>query len=270
MHDVTSSAAGTLITSNFTDQLQISVWEETVLSIHDGNAILPCHFFSGFLSHQIIVLWQRVETKEILWSYYHGQNQLNEQSQQYSGRVSLFPEELERGNASLKFENVKLNDAGKYMCSVRTPLENSTGILSLQIAAYYTEPSLRIVQTSNGTNFIFESRGFPEPTVSWLKDKHLDISALSETLCQLGEDGLYSVQSSLQINGTSMSSNFTFRLLNDVLQQSISWTFELSSDIDTGIENRYRWILLAVLVIAELVITAILISKKPVSLKPAK
>ncbi|GCC34679.1 hypothetical protein chiPu_0013154 [Chiloscyllium punctatum] len=116
------------------DQLQISVWDGSVLAIHNGNAILPCQFFGGFLSNQIIILWQRVETKEILWSYYLGENQLNQQSLEYSGRVSLFPEELKRGNASLKLENIKLNDTGKYMCSVRIPLENSTGILSLQIA----------------------------------------------------------------------------------------------------------------------------------------
>ncbi|XP_043541803.1 CD276 antigen-like [Chiloscyllium plagiosum] len=207
----------------FSDQLQISVWDGSVLAVHNGNAILPCQFFGGFLSNQIIILWQRVETKEILWSCYHGENQLNQQSLEYSGRVSLFPEELKRGNASLKLENVKLNDTGKYMCSVRTPLENSTGILSLQIAAHYTEPSLRIKQTSNGINFIFES------AVSWLKDKLQDISALSVTLCQPGEDGLYSIQSSLLINGSGMNSKFIFTLMNKVLQQSLSWTFELSS-----------------------------------------
>ncbi|XP_078094432.1 CD276 antigen-like [Mustelus asterias] len=226
-----------LKTALLSDQLQVSTWKETILAIHDQQTVLPCRFFGDFSSNMVKILWQHVETKEILWSYYQGQDQLNQQSWRYSGRVSVFPKELKWGNASLKLEQVNSKDAGQYMCSIRTPAEKSTGIVSVMFAAYYTEPSLTIKQTSNGTTFIFESRGFPKAAAYWYDAQHQDISALSKTLCQLDEDGLYSLQSALQVSDTSVSSNYMFTLMNDVLQQNISRI--LGPPLDT--EKRNHW-----------------------------
>uniref|UniRef100_UPI00398E94A0 CD276 antigen-like isoform X2 n=1 Tax=Pristiophorus japonicus TaxID=55135 RepID=UPI00398E94A0 len=204
------------------DQLQVSVWEEGVLAIHGQNTVLPCEFLGEYLLDQTIIFWQRVETKEVVFSSNCRKHR------QYSGRASLFPEELKLGNASLKLEGVGPKDAGQYMCFTSTRMENSTGIISLTFAAYYTEPSLIIKQTLNGTTFAYESRGFPRASLFWYNEKHQDISALSETLYQLNDDGLYSLWSILRTNDTSRSSNYTFRLRNDVLQQSVSRTFSLS------------------------------------------
>ncbi|XP_014353320.1 erythroid membrane-associated protein-like [Latimeria chalumnae] len=51
-------------------------------------------------------------------NYYDGKEQSEHQDAQFAGRVQLFPEEVQHGNASLRFFNLRLEDAGMYRCLV--------------------------------------------------------------------------------------------------------------------------------------------------------
>uniref|UniRef100_A0A8C9VWV2 Ig-like domain-containing protein n=1 Tax=Scleropages formosus TaxID=113540 RepID=A0A8C9VWV2_SCLFO len=97
-----------------------SILERNSNKIHCNNSgkdvLLPCH-----LSPER----SAADAKEIRWFkesfnnlvYLHKSGKVTE-GRGYEGRVSLFPQELQRGNVSLLLRNVRLTDGGKYKCQV--------------------------------------------------------------------------------------------------------------------------------------------------------
>ncbi|XP_048450384.1 CD276 antigen-like [Rhincodon typus] len=202
-----------------------------VTAVYGHSVVLRCNFTVQHGSpslERLVINWQRVETEEVVYSYYYGKEQLSHQSSQYSGRTSLFMEELKRGNASLKLSQVKPEDAGQYKCFVSDAIGSGWGTMSVMFAAYYKEPDFYIQLRPSGTVFRFESQGYPKAFVSWHNEDNEDISAQSETYYQQSDNGLYSLRSILEITDTNRSLNYTFKLTNNVLHQSVSRTFGLS------------------------------------------
>uniref|UniRef100_UPI00398F5B15 CD276 antigen-like isoform X2 n=1 Tax=Pristiophorus japonicus TaxID=55135 RepID=UPI00398F5B15 len=112
-----------------------------VTAVHGQYTVLRCSFTTlGESSLQMLIIsWQRAETEELVYSYYYGKEQLSRQSPQYSGRTSLFPEEFKRGNASVKLDQVRPEDAGQYKCFVSNAQGSGEGIVSLIFAEWKTE-----------------------------------------------------------------------------------------------------------------------------------
>ncbi|XP_067862765.1 CD276 antigen-like isoform X2 [Heptranchias perlo] len=273
-----SSLLGVLIAVGFslavvTAEFKVHTPEAPVTAIHGQYTVLSCSFtvYGESSLQQLVINWQRVETDEVVYSYYYGKDQLSRQSPRYSGRTSLFPAELKQGNASMKLDRVRPEDAGQYMCFVSNTKRSGKGIISLIFAAYYKEPGFFIRIRPSGTVFRFESEGYPEANVSWCNEEKEDISSLSETSYQQNGDGLYFLQSILEISDTNRSSSYTFKLSNDVLHQSFSRTFGLSIEMKTDeVLRRNRWMLAVVLLATEFIITLILViavCKKHVSLE---
>uniref|UniRef100_UPI00398F101B CD276 antigen homolog n=1 Tax=Pristiophorus japonicus TaxID=55135 RepID=UPI00398F101B len=241
-----------------------------VTAIHGQIAVLGCSFTvtRGPTVENLIVTWQRVETDEVVHSYYYGEDQLSKQHPQYSGRTSLFPQEFQNGNASLKLEAVRPEDTGLYQCYVSTTIGHEKGVVSVKFAAYYNEPMLLINQKLSSTILTFESRGYPKADVSWYNGDNLDNSLLSKSSHQQTADSLYTVQSSIEINVTERRSNYTFVLRNAAVNQTTSrtlsflipensiWNQELSCNYYTALTS---WILVTILIII-IIITIIVLA----------
>ncbi|XP_072356561.1 CD276 antigen-like [Scyliorhinus torazame] len=233
-----------------------------VTAIYGQYTVLRCSFTVQDASslEGLVINWQRVETEEVVYSYYYGKEQLSRQSSRYSGRTSLFLEELKHGNASMKLERGRAEDAGQYKCFVSNIKGSDQDTLSLIFAAFYKEPDFFIQLRPSGAVFKFETQGYPKASVSWYNEENEDISPLSETLYQQSGDGLYSLQSILEIGDANRSSNYTFRLRNDVLHQSVSRTFGLSKEPKPyETRTRNRWLFAVPLLIAEFLIILILV-----------
>ncbi|KAK7881532.1 hypothetical protein WMY93_029941 [Mugilogobius chulae] len=86
------------------------------------SCVLPCSFDSG--SEDPVINWSKIPGHIPVHSYYHGQNQPEHQHENFTGRTSLFEEELSTGNASLLLSEVKVQDEGTYEC--RTSSANTT------------------------------------------------------------------------------------------------------------------------------------------------
>ncbi|XP_071227506.1 butyrophilin subfamily 1 member A1-like isoform X1 [Salvelinus alpinus] len=94
---------------------------DPVRGIVGGDVILPCFLRPTRSAVEESVEWQRpvLEPKEVhLYRDRSDDNVL--QNPSYSGRTSLFSEELKNGNVSLKLTNVKHSDAGNYTCYIPT------------------------------------------------------------------------------------------------------------------------------------------------------
>ncbi|XP_029575897.1 butyrophilin-like protein 10 isoform X3 [Salmo trutta] len=94
---------------------------DPVRGIVGGDVILPCFLRSTSSAVEESVEWQRIdlEPKEVHLYRDRGDDYAL-QNPSYSGRTSLFSEELKNGNVSLKLINVKPSDAGNYTCYTPT------------------------------------------------------------------------------------------------------------------------------------------------------
>ncbi|XP_074661525.1 neogenin-like [Tubulanus polymorphus] len=123
-----------------------------------------------------------------------------------------------RGTGSLKIEAVKMADAGSYMCRA-TNLEESvdaSAILSVHMKPVFSKkPKSRTARINEDILFECEVKGFPTPTVIWMKNgdqiipndyfqivdgKHLRILGLVRS-----DDGIYQCMASNEVGNIQAS-----------------------------------------------------------------
>lgn len=83
----------------------------------DADAILPCSLGTSETIESMVFDWKK-DGKQV-FTYNNGthhNNDLEDQSAEFKGRVSHFPEELRNGNASIKITDTRLEDKGNYIC----------------------------------------------------------------------------------------------------------------------------------------------------------
>ncbi|KPP60192.1 hypothetical protein Z043_121824, partial [Scleropages formosus] len=91
-----------------------------VLAVYGRPAVLGCSYTTSETSvlDSLIVTWQRASDNAVVHSFYHGKDQLDKQSAEYSGRTQLFSNEFLKGNVSLRLDKVQKKDEGTYLCTV--------------------------------------------------------------------------------------------------------------------------------------------------------
>uniref|UniRef100_A0A4W5PYZ8 Ig-like domain-containing protein n=1 Tax=Hucho hucho TaxID=62062 RepID=A0A4W5PYZ8_9TELE len=214
------------------------------------HVVLDCRFPVGKVWDlaSSVITWQR--GLEVIHSFYHSQDQLERQSRHYANRTSLYHSEIKRGNASLRLDHTNLGDKGDYTCSVNTMLGSQKKTFPLKLAAYYPEPHLNFTVSPSDVELVLTSQGgYPRPSVQWLNDSGDDVT--NKTVIHLLEDthGLYSVFSTLTLQG-QVKETFTFVLKNKDLRQEIRRAITLHSVEKSRIseDNRKRWTVLVPIV----------------------
>ncbi|KAM8880663.1 uncharacterized protein ACB058_001055 [Synchiropus picturatus] len=153
-----------------------------------SNQILPCSFPSG---DDLLVHWYKERKGLAVHPYYHGQDQLDHQMDQFRGRTSLFHEQLSRGNASLLLKEVQVSDRGRYTCYTSNSRGQQESSVNLEVEAPVTKVS--IVQ--EGDTITCSSEGiYPQPQVTWSRNKPAD------TRIEQTEQLLYNIRSSVRVD----------------------------------------------------------------------
>ncbi|XP_067867018.1 CD276 antigen-like [Heterodontus francisci] len=253
------------------DAFDVIVPKTTLIGIHSQSIVLGCRLtFNGVLSlEHIVITWQRTDSNEVVHSYYYGKDQLSQQSEQYSGRTSLFPEEFKHGNASLKLDGVRAEDAGKYMCFASNIMGNAKGTISLRFAAYYKSPQLLVKLQPPSVTFILESQGYPKASVLWYCAEDKNVLLKPKISFVKSEDGLYALQSVLKVNNAKTYCNHVVEIHNHLVNQTVTRKFSLDLPLsEEGVQelNTYKnqWIALdfCVLVFAAIIVVVSIICKQ--------
>ncbi|XP_062889648.1 CD276 antigen-like [Mobula hypostoma] len=224
------------------DAFDVTVPKTPSVGIHGQSIVLGCSFAvtdDSSLEH-IVITWQRTRDNKVVHSYHYGKDQLDKQDRQYSGRTSLFPEELKNGNVSLKLDKLRVEDAGQYMCFVSSIMGSAKGTVSLEIAAYYSEPEVLVKLQSPGMTFVLTSRGYPEAYVFWYcedNNKHLK----TEVSFSKTEDGLYSFKSTLEVAHVSRCYKFVAEIQNHLVNQTIIRRFNHALPDSEGNEQTFAF-----------------------------
>uniref|UniRef100_A0A8C7SEW7 Ig-like domain-containing protein n=1 Tax=Oncorhynchus mykiss TaxID=8022 RepID=A0A8C7SEW7_ONCMY len=246
-------------------EFEIKVPSEPQLSIVGQHVVLDCTFPVGKVWDlaSSVITWER--GLEVIHSFYYGQDQLDRQSRHYANRTSLYHSEMKRGNASLMLDHTNLGDKGDYTCSVSTVLGSQKTIpLKLKSTVlYHTNLGFLGCKMLTEILVLTSQGGYPRPLVQWLDDSGDDVT--NKTVIHLLEDthGLYSVFSTLTLQGP-VNKTFTFVLKNKDLRQEIRRAITLQRSVEkverVSEANRKIWTILVPIVTFVLLLFVLLIS----------
>ncbi|KAK3567702.1 hypothetical protein QTP86_021625, partial [Hemibagrus guttatus] len=102
-----------------TERLKVVGPDAPVFAVAGEDLVLPCFIKPSASAVEMRVEWFRLDAEDSLVHLYKDQKDNTEkQAQSYRGRTSLFKEELQKGNASLKLSALRFSDEGEYKCLV--------------------------------------------------------------------------------------------------------------------------------------------------------
>ncbi|XP_053347113.1 butyrophilin subfamily 1 member A1-like isoform X3 [Clarias gariepinus] len=174
------------------------------------DLVLPCFIKPNISAVNMTVEWFRLHVEDSLVHLYKDhEDRYEKQAQSYKRRTSLFKEELQKGNASLKLSAVRLTDEGEYKCLVEDKSWYDDITVQIMVDALGSPPviTMESYDNSGGVNLVCESRGWkPAPNVLWLNSEGAPLPA-EET--QIHRDTeVFSVKRRITVHDYSDSNRF--------------------------------------------------------------
>ncbi|XP_047672052.1 butyrophilin subfamily 1 member A1-like [Tachysurus fulvidraco] len=252
------------------ERLQVVGPEEPLDAVVGEDLVLPCFIKPNTSAVEMTVEWFKLYVEDSLVHLYRDHEDKNEgQAQSYRGRTSLFKEELQKGNASLKLSDLRVSDEGKYKCLVEDKSWSDDITVNVIVEAQGSNPviTMESYDNSGGINLVCESRGWkPEPDVLWLDREGVTLTAEDTQIHRDTE--LFSVKSHITVYDYSDSNRFYCRL------QQQHHMMETDIIINSKIFDAWKWIVgisvSACLIAVGLIITAIVCNYHKEEIKKKK
>ncbi|XP_060730884.1 butyrophilin subfamily 1 member A1-like [Tachysurus vachellii] len=219
------------------ERLQVVGPEAPLVAVAGEDLVLPCFIKPNTNAVDMTVEWLRVDSGFLLvHSYKDREDKNKDQVQSYRGRTSLFKEELQKGNASLKLSDLQVSDEGKYKCHVedKTWYNDITVHVIIEVQGSHTVITMESYDNSGGINLVCESRGWkPEPDVLWLDREGVTLTAEDTQIHRDTE--LFSVKSRITVYDYSDSNKFYCRL------QQQHHMLETEIIVNSGVFGVWKW-----------------------------
>uniref|UniRef100_A0A3B3QRW1 Uncharacterized protein n=1 Tax=Paramormyrops kingsleyae TaxID=1676925 RepID=A0A3B3QRW1_9TELE len=140
------------------------------------------------------IRWFRDQFSDYIYLYKPG---IDSKGKGYEDRVSLFSQELEKGNVSLLLTDVRLADQGDYKCHVSLGdwFEEPTLELTVRRELFlsgFTKDSIELSCSSENW--------YPEPNMLWTDSNGRELEAQTDKATQKSVGGSYSITSQININ----------------------------------------------------------------------
>ncbi|XP_060776114.1 butyrophilin subfamily 1 member A1-like [Neoarius graeffei] len=263
-----------LILSSFVESqsegFQVVGPEAPLVAVAGEDLVLPCFLKPSTSAVDMTVEWMRVEEVASLVHLYEDHEDRNEkQAQPYRRRTSLFKEELQKGNASLKLSPLRVSDEGSYKCLIEDKSWYDDITLHIIVEAQGSHPVIMMesYDHSGGINLVCESRGWkPEPEVVWL-DREGDTLPAEDTQIHRDTEG-FSVKRHITVYDYSDSNRYYCRL------QQEHHMMETEVIINRKVFDAWRWVvgvsISACLIAVGSIATAVICIKKASELRKEK
>ncbi|XP_030635133.1 butyrophilin subfamily 1 member A1-like [Chanos chanos] len=185
------------------------------------DVILPCSLKPNISAVDMTVEWFRLHTSDLLLHFYEGGVESKDQIQSYRGRTSLFKEELQKGNASLKLSRAKTTDEGEYRCVVQSKdwIDDISFKISVSAVGTYPVISIEGYRKDGGLSLLCEIKSWnPEPEVLWLdSDGNLLPAEDTETL---RDTERFHVKKHVTVQDTNINRFYCRVILTDHMKES--------------------------------------------------
>ncbi|XP_060730847.1 butyrophilin subfamily 2 member A2-like [Tachysurus vachellii] len=249
-------------TESKSEQLQVVGPEAPLVAVVGEDLVLPCFIKPNTSAVDMTVEWLRVERGVLLVHSYKDHEDINEnQAQSYRGRTSLFKEQLQKGNTSLKLSALRVSDEGEYKCLVedKSWYDDVTVHVTVEVQGSHPVITMESFDNSGGINLVCESRGWnPEPDVLWLDREGVTLTA-EDTQIHRDTEG-FNVKSRITVYDYSDLDKFYCRL------QQKHHMMETEIIIDSKVFHAWKWIVgisvSAFLFVVGLILTAVICHKK--------
>ncbi|NWY42548.1 PD1L1 protein, partial [Sylvia atricapilla] len=205
----------------------VEVPQQLYTAEYENNVTMECKFpVNGSVDPELLtVIWEQkrqgsLKSKEV-YTFRNGKALHPSQHPDYIGRASLLHNELKVGRAILQITNVKMTDAGSYLCLIDYQGVDYKYIV-LEVKASYKRINTQVVRIPGEDKFVFmcQSEGFPLAEVFW-QNGNFNLSGSANTTYTLTANGLYNVTSIL-IFKPNMSENYTCVFWNKELNEETS------------------------------------------------
>nr|XP_015195012.1 PREDICTED: butyrophilin subfamily 1 member A1-like [Lepisosteus oculatus] len=165
--------------------LSLSEWFQVVgpavpVFVFPGeDTVLPCYLSPGISAEDLQIGWFRNDYTAPVCLYQNHGYIFEDQIPSYRGRAELFPEELFKGNVSLRLRDVRRSDHGLYNCLVRSPQHFEIALIDLSVRGergcgrlprqFSTMALLlfKLLGIKNSYSFCFPGDYFPAPS-GWM------------------------------------------------------------------------------------------------------
>ncbi|XP_053335809.1 butyrophilin subfamily 2 member A2-like [Clarias gariepinus] len=155
--------------------------ESPVSGLLGSSVSLHCAVTNNMDVRNQEVRWYRPKMYDTpILLYENKQIQKSRVDVQYQGRVFLLGD-LEKGDVSVKLENLTLADRGDYTCHVSTDMWYDKATVTLRLRVVGSTPVLSIHEAGEGkVNVSCQSHGWvPEPSITWTDKDGRDLKHLS-------------------------------------------------------------------------------------------
>ncbi|MCJ8731352.1 hypothetical protein PDJAM_G00198670, partial [Pangasius djambal] len=197
------------------EQVKLVGPDAPLVAVAGEDLVLPCFIKPNTSAVDLRVEWFKLDPVNILVHLYEDHEDRNEnQAQSYRGRTSLFKEELQKGNASLKLSALRVSDEGEYKCFIEDEswFDDITVHVITEAQGSHLVIMMETYDNSGGINLVCESRGWnPEPEALWLDREGATLPA-EDTQTHRDTEG-FSVKRRITVYDYSDSNRFYCRLL---------------------------------------------------------
>uniref|UniRef100_A0A672T0N0 HERV-H LTR-associating 2b, tandem duplicate 2 n=1 Tax=Sinocyclocheilus grahami TaxID=75366 RepID=A0A672T0N0_SINGR len=206
--------------------LPVILGDTHVTCIYSEECMLPCTS-----THLDIIHWYK--DKKAVHSFYHNQDQLGHQHEDYKGRTSLFSEsEIKNGNISLLIKNISLQDEGRYRCYAADDKTNNEKYVVVSVEA----PAKSVDITLKDDTVICTSSGvYPEPEVLWSSDPP---AMEPQNTVSRTEDDLFTVTSQLKVDVISDTYTYNCSITTKNTRYTASLKQQAASELS---ENEFTF-----------------------------
>ncbi|KAM9035615.1 HERV-H LTR-associating protein 2 isoform 1-T1 [Sarcophilus harrisii] len=188
-----------------------TVLQSTIVGRLYEDVIIPCSFKIG---SGVVIHWMKDE--KYLHSFFKYGDYLNNQDSIYNNRTSLFGNEINNGNASLKLRRLNLQDEGVYKCYTSTIDNAQCSNIDLKLGAFIT-PAIEYQEQDRVdylTCCLFGA--YPSPNITWTENNTIN----AKSIIKVSSYPPFFVKSQLKI--TNSNSSYQCIIENSVLNQR--WT----------------------------------------------
>ncbi|XP_010216402.1 PREDICTED: butyrophilin subfamily 1 member A1-like, partial [Tinamus guttatus] len=219
--------------------VSLSGSQEPVVGVFGQDIILPCQLSPPVRLQNMVLLWRKFETENIIIRSYTDRENEELPGIGYKDRTELFPHEFIRGNLSLKLKSLRMKEAGQYQCFVQSAEGNHEAYVELQIQATAPVKISVMGPEGSGLGLSCKSMGwFPKPKVHWATQDGRSLEMKPVTTITQNEQQLYTLESRITVPAgkdvgeirctvqntlTGMERNSAIELEGDVFPRTSPW-----------------------------------------------